>query len=282
MTLTEASGADGAPRPASTAPIHGEHDAMRNRLLEGKRAIVTGAGSGIGRAIAALFHAHGAQVVLADLDAASAQAAAQALDAARCHGRQADVASEASVRALVESTVARLGGIDVLVNCAGVPQRYTVIEALEEAHWERILGVNAKSVFLTCKHAVPHMKRQGGGTIVNIGSIVGVRPKPGQNAYCASKAAVIALSQSLALELACDGIRVNVVNPGAAETPMLAGFVDPARTPLEEAKRSFASNIPMGALIQPDDVAEAVLYLASPLSRQVTGAVFNVDGGRGV
>lgn len=268
---------DPTERAPSSAPA-----AVRDRLLEGRRAIVTGAGSGIGRAIARLFHAHGAQVVFADLDRAAAHDAVAALTPSRCHALACDVASEDSVRALVEGTAERLGGIDVLVNCAGVPQRYTVIEALDEAYWDRIVGVNAKSVFLTCKHVVPHMKRQGGGAIVNIGSIVGLRPKPGQNAYCASKAATIALSQSLALELAAVGIRVNVVNPGAAETPMLAGFVDPAHMPPGEVGRAFASNVPMGALIQPGDVAEAVLYLASPLSRQVTGAVFNVDGGRSV
>jgi 3-oxoacyl-[acyl-carrier protein] reductase len=267
---------------SSTPQSSQEHGTMRTQLLDGKRAIVTGAGSGIGRAIAALFHAQGAQVILADLDAGTATRAAAELGGERCRAVQADVSSEASVRALIDDAVATFGGIDVLINCAGVPQRYTVIEELEEAHWDRILAVNAKSVFLTCKHAVPHMKRNGGGAIVNIGSIVGVRPKPGQNAYCASKAATIALSQSLALELAGAGIRVNVINPGAAETPMLAGFVDTAQVPLEQVKKNFASNIPMGSLIQPDDIAEAALYLASSLSSRVTGAVFNVDGGRGI
>ena len=254
---------------------------MRTTLLQGQRAIVTGGASGIGRAIAGLFHAQGATVVVADLNGEAAARAAQELGD-KAVAVQVDVASEASIQALVEATIEQTGGIDILVNCAGVPQVYTVIEDLDEAHWDRILAVNSKSVFLACKHVVPHMKRSGGGSIVNVGSIVGVRPKPGQNAYCASKAATIALSQSLAVELAGAQIRVNVVNPGAAETPMLAGFLDPAKMSLEDAKKSFASNIPMGSLIQPDDIAEAALYLASSLSRRVTGAVLNVDGGRGV
>ncbi len=258
-----------------------EHAVSRHQLLQGKTAIVTGAASGLGHAIAALFHDQGARVILADLNGEAAEAVAATLGG-DAHAVQADVASEASIRALVDATVSRFGAIDVLVNCAGVPQVYTAIEDLDERHWDRILGVNAKSIFLACKHVVPHMKQAGGGTIVNIGSIVGVRPKPGQNAYCASKAATIALSQSLALELASSHIRVNVINPGAAETPMLGGFLDPAKTTLEDAKKLFAGNIPMGSLIQPDDIAEAALYLASSLSKQVTGLVMNVDGGRGV
>ncbi|HIV72702.1 MAG TPA: SDR family oxidoreductase [Candidatus Aquabacterium excrementipullorum] len=258
---------------------------MRTDILKGQRAIVTGGASGIGRAIAGLFREQGATVVVADLNGEAAAQAARELGAEQGHAKavQVDVANEASIKAMVDAAVQHMGGVDVLVNCAGVPQVYTVIEDLLEAQWDRIVGVNSKSVFLACKHVVPHMKAQGsGGAIVNIGSIVGVRPKAGQNAYCASKAATIALSQSLAVELAPAQIRVNVVNPGAAETPMLAGFVPPSDKPLDEVKKTFASNIPLGSLIQPEDIAEAALYLASSLSRRVTGAVFNVDGGRGV
>lgn len=255
---------------------------MRTNLLQGQRAIVTGGASGIGRAIAGLFHEQGATVVVADLNGEAAAQAARELGADHSKAVQVDVASEASVKAMVDAAVKYMGGVDVLVNCAGVPQIYTVIEDLLEAHWDRIIGVNSKSVFLACKHVVPHMKAQGSGAIVNIGSIVGVRPKAGQNAYCASKAATIALSQSLAVELAPAQIRVNVINPGAAETPMLAGFVPPSDKSMDEVKKTFASNIPLGSLIQPEDIAEAALYLASSLSKRVTGAVFNVDGGRGV
>lgn len=255
---------------------------MRTNLLQGQRAIVTGGASGIGRAIAGLFHEQGATVVVADLNGEAAAQAARELGADHSKAVQVDVANEASVKAMVDAAVKYMGGVDVLVNCAGVPQIYTVIEDLLEAHWDRIIGVNSKSVFLACKHVVPHMKAQGSGAIVNIGSIVGVRPKAGQNAYCASKAATIALSQSLAVELAPAQIRVNVINPGAAETPMLAGFVPPSDKSMDEVKKTFASNIPLGSLIQPEDIAEAALYLASSLSKRVTGAVFNVDGGRGV
>lgn len=256
---------------------------MREMLLAGKVAIVTGAASGMGKCIASLFHAHGASVVLADLDGRAAQAVVDAWESReRALALETDVADEVSVTAMVETVTARLGGIDILVNCAGVPQPGISVEQLDTAHWDRILNVNARSIFLTAKHAVPHMRQRGGGAMVNVASIVGVRAKPGQSAYCASKAAAIALSQSLALELAPDRIRVNVINPGAAETPMLAGFLKPGATSLEDGKKAFASNIPLGELIQPEDVAEAALYLASNLSRQVTGAVLNVDGGRSV
>lgn len=251
---------------------------MRNSLLDGKTAIVTGAASGMGRAIASLFHAQGARIVAADLNGAAAEALARELGG-NVLAVQADVSSEESVSALARQSVERFETVDILVNCAGVPQVVTPIEELDEQTWQRIMNVNAKSIFLTAKHLVPVMKASGGGAIVTIASVVGVRPKPLQNAYCASKAAAIALSQSLALELAPSGIRVNIINPGAAETPMLGQFLKPD-VAVEDARKVFASNIPLGKLVQPGDVAEAALYLASPLAAMMTGAVINVDGGR--
>jgi 3-oxoacyl-[acyl-carrier protein] reductase len=253
---------------------------MTTGLLAGRAAIVTGAASGIGRAIAGLLHAEGAHVAIADRDLAAADAVAAVLGD-RAFAVRVDVSVSADVEALAQAVASRCGGIEILVNCAGVPQIAGPVEEVTEDLWQRVMDVNAKSVYLTARHVVPHMKRGGRGTIVTIASIVGVRPRPAQSAYCASKGAAIALSQSLALELAASGIRVNVVNPGAAETPMLGQFLPPGAD-LAAGKRTFAGNIPLGRLIQPDDVAQAVLYLASDLSANVTGAVLNVDGGRGV
>jgi 3-oxoacyl-[acyl-carrier protein] reductase len=253
---------------------------MTTGLLSGRTAIVTGGASGIGRAIAGLFHAHGAAVAVADRDLAAAERASVELGEA-AFAVQVDVSVSADVAALARIVAERCGGIDILVNCAGIPQAACPVEEVDEELWQRVMDVNAKSVYLTARHVGPHMKRAGRGSIVTIASIVGVRPRPGQSAYCASKAAAIVLSQSLALELAPAGIRVNVINPGAAETPMLGQFLPPGAD-LEAGKRTFAGNIPLGRLIQPDDVAQAALYLASDLSANVTGSVLNVDGGRGI
>lgn len=243
-------------------------------LLAGKRALVTGGASGIGRAVAATFRASGAQVIITDIGLADIGVPA---DVDGCEGWYCDVSSEESVARLA----ARLGRpLHVLVNSAGVPQSYTPIDTMDGAAWDRIMAVNVRSLFLTAKHFVPALRAAGAASIVNICSNVGLRPKAGLAAYSASKAAAIAVTKSLALELATEGIRVNAVNPGATETPMLSGFTN--GRPMAEAARSFAAMIPMGHIVQPDDVAAAVLYLASDLSRIVTGTAIEVDGGRSV
>lgn len=253
---------------------------MAAGLLDGRTAIVTGGASGIGRAIAGLFHAEGARVAIVDRDAAAAGRAAAELGGA-AFAVPADMSRDGDVAAMVAAVAALSGAIDILVNCAGVPQAAAPVDEVGEDIWQRVMDVNAKSVFLSARHVVPHMRTARRGAIVTIASIVGLRPRPAQSAYCASKAAAIALSQSLALELAPFGIRVNVVNPGAAETPMLGSFLAPGADP-EEGRMAFARNIPLGRLIQPVDVARATLYLASDHAANVTGTVLNVDGGRGV
>lgn len=244
-------------------------------LLADRTALVTGGASGIGRAIAALFAASGAYVLVADLDAPHPQPGAD--DGRRL---QCDVSDENSVRALAARFAALRPHLDILVNCAGVPQSATPIETMAVGDWDRIMSVNARSLFLTTKHFLPALRSSGNASIVNICSVVGVRPKAALAAYSASKAAAIAITQSLALELAKDRVRVNGVNPGATETPMLSGFTGGRR--MEDVVDDFASQIPMGEIIRPDDVAGAALYLASDLSRMVTGAILNVDGGRSV
>lgn len=256
---------------------------MSGQLLQGKTAIVTGAASGMGKATAKLFAAEGANVVLADLNKEAAVQVALELPDGRGHAVQVDVADDESVAALIQETVAVFGAPDVLVNCAGVPQAFTPIEELTLEQWDRIMSVNAKSLYLTARHAVPHMKAKARGSIINIASIAGIRARPGLNAYCASKGAAIMLSKALAIELAPYRIRVNVINPGPAETPMLGKFINGDEQEVEAGKKDiFISSVPLGMLIQPEDIAQAALYLASDLSKIVTGEVMNVDGGRGI
>lgn len=251
--------------------------------MQGKTAIVTGAASGMGKAIAQLFAAEGANVILADLNKEAAVAVAQELPEGSCHAVQTDVADDQSVAALIKESLEAFGSINVLVNCAGVPQAFTPIEELTLEQWDRIMSVNTKSIFLTTRHAVPHMKEKGKGSIINIASIAGIRARPGLNAYCASKGAAIMLSKALAIELAPYQIRVNVINPGPAETPMLGKFINGDAAEVEAGKKDiFISSVPLGMLIQPEDIAQAAIYLASDLSKIVTGEVMNVDGGRGI
>lgn len=237
----------------------------------------------MGKAIATLFAEQGAKVVLADLNKAAAEQVAKELPEGAAHSVQTDVADDESVAALVKETVSTFGSIDVLVNCAGVPQAFTPIEELSLEQWDRTMAVNTKSIFLTARHAVPHMKSNNKGSIINIASIAGIRARPGLNAYCASKGAAIMLSKALAIELAPYKIRVNVINPGPAETPMLGKFINGDEAEVEAGKKDiFISSVPLGTLIQPEDIAGAALYLASDLSKIVTGEVMNVDGGRGI
>lgn len=246
-------------------------------LLSGRTALVTGGVSGIGLAIASLFRSSGAEVIVADQSLARTDAAVQCETGA---GWYCDVSDENSVRMLADRIASSHGRIDLLVNCAGVPQSATPVEMMTVEAWDRIMAVNVRSLFLTAKHFLPLLRTSGNAAVVNICSVVGVRPKPGLAAYSASKAGAIAATQSLALELAKDGIRVNGINPGATETPMLSGFTNGAE--VKDVVNSFASQIPMGEIIKPDDVAGAALYLASDLARLVTGTIVNVDGGRSV
>ena len=252
-------------------------------LLNGKTAIVTGAGSGMGKAIAKLFAKEGASVTFADLNNESAKAAASSTGLNRVQAIQADVTSDSDVANLVNQTLEAYDGLDIVINCAGVPQSFTAIEELTLEQWDLIMNVNTKSIFLTSKYAVPIMKQQKSGSIVNIASIAGIRARPGLNAYCASKGAAIMLTKALALELAPFKIRVNAINPGPADTPMIGKFLVGDEAQKEEGmKKIFQDSVPLGSLIQPEDIAQGALYLASDLAKIVTGEVLNIDGGRGI
>lgn len=251
-------------------------------MLKGKVAIITGGGSGMGKAMSLLFSRHGGKLVVADINGEAAQATCRELGG-EALAVQANVSDEAQVRRMIEQAIETFGRVDIMVNNAGVPMSFLPIEELEVEQWDRIMDVNAKSIFLTAKHVVPQMKKQGQGVIVNTASIAGIRARPGLHAYSASKGAAIILTKALAIELAPYNIRVNAINPGPADTPMLSKFMTGDQAKIEkETKEIFINSVPLGSLISPDDIANAALYLCSDMAKMVTGEILNVDGGRGI
>jgi 3-oxoacyl-[acyl-carrier protein] reductase len=248
--------------------------------LNGKVAIVTGAGSGFGEGIARRFAEEGARVVVNDVIASAAERVVRDIAARGGHAsaQVADVSKDADVARLMQSALAAHGHIDIIVNNAGTTHRNRPMLEVDEDEFDRIYAVNVKSIFLTAKHAVPHFREQGGGCFVNIASTAGVRPRPGLTWYNGSKGAAIVTSRSMAAELGPDGIRVNVVNPVIGETGLLEMFMGMPDTP--ENRRKFTASIPLGRLSRPLDVANAALFLASDEAAFITGACLEVDGGR--
>jgi len=247
--------------------------------LEKKIAIVTGAGSGFGEGIARRFAAEGARVVVNDIDAANGERVAREIAAAGGHAKlcAGDVSKDADVSRLVAFALAGYGDLDIVVNNAGVTHRNQPLLEVTEHEFDRIYAVNVKSLFLTARHAVPHFRRKRDGVFITIASTAGVRPRPGLTWYNGSKGAAIVTSRSMAAELAPDNIRVNIINPVAGETAMLADFMG-ADTP--EIRAKFVASIPLGRLSQPSDIAAAAVFFASDEAAFVTGACLEVDGGR--
>lgn len=250
--------------------------------LNNQVAVITGAGSGLGQAIARKMASEGAKIIVADLrlDAASATVELIGQAGGTAKACKVDVTKAEDVRQMIESTIDEFGHIDILVNNAGAPMSFTPVEEVSEELWDLMMNVNAKGPFLGSKYAVPYMKKQGKGCIINIASIASKRARPGLNAYCASKGAVLLLTQALAIELAKSGIRVNAINPGPAETPMLPKFF----ASMDEAsgRKVFEDSVPLGRMCQPEDIANMALYLATEEASFITGAVYDVDGGRGI
>jgi len=242
--------------------------------LEGKTAIVTGAGSGFGAGIARRFAAEGATVMVVDLNGDAAAAVAQEIGGV---AQVADVSKADSVKDMAQAALAAWGRIDILVNNAGITHLPKPLETVTEDEFDRVLAVNAKSVYLTAREIVPHMKDAGRGAIVNIASTAGVSPRPNLNWYNASKGWMITATRAMAVELAPFGIRVNAVNPVAGETPLLKSFMG-EDTP--EMRAKFISTIPLGRFSTPEDIANAALYLCSDEASMVTGVAMEVDGGR--
>jgi len=245
-------------------------------MLKGQVALVTGAGGGIGRAIAGLFAAEGAVVALADRDLPAAEAVASQIRARESTAAAflLDVLSESQVRSVVAEVLQRFGRIDILVNCAGVLKAVPFLE-MTCAEWDRQLGTNVRGAFLVSQAAARHMAGRRGGRIINIASDSGVAAFPGEAAYGASKAALIALTRAIALELGPYGVRCNAVCPGAIRTPMLLGEAQAGA----EAERSLASRTPLGRIGEPEEVARVALFLASDLSGFVTGEHLLATGG---
>ncbi len=242
--------------------------------LQGKTAIITGAASGFGAGIAARFAAEGARVIIADINRAAAEAVANDLDAV---AQTVDVADDESVRAMAQAAIDRLGHVDILVNNAGVTHLPMPMEEVLEDEFDRVLAVNAKSVYLTARHLVPRMKARGRGAILNIASTAGLSPRPRLSWYNASKGWMITATKAMAVELAPQGIRVNALCPVAGETPLLASFLG-EDTP--ERRAAFLATIPLGRFSTPEDLANAALYLCSDEAGMVTGVAMEVDGGR--
>ena len=246
---------------------------MAERLRD-KVAIVTGGASGFGEGIARRFAQEGARVAIADLNDDAAQELAKELGGVAV---RADISRGADVKNLVQAVRAKWGEIDILVNNAGIGHKPQPLDALPEEAFDRILAINAKSVFLTAREIVPAMKAKKRGAILNIASTGGVSPRPNLTWYNASKGWMITATRAMAVELAPFGIRVNAINPVAGETPLLATFMG-EDTP--EIRAKFLASIPIGRFSTPGDIAAAACFLCSDEASMITGVALEVDGGR--
>ncbi len=242
--------------------------------LAGKTALITGGASGFGAGIARAFRAEGARVMIADIDAAAAEAMACVLGA---EWVEADVGSDASVSHMAMAALGALGPLDILVNNAGVTHLPQPMEDVEEAEFDRVLRVNAKSVYLTARHLIPDMKARGQGVVLNIASTAGLSPRPRLSWYNASKGWMITATKAMAVELAPFGVRVNALCPVAGETPLLKSFLG-EDTP--EMRAKFLATIPLGRFSTPQDLGHAAAFLCSDEAAMLTGVALEVDGGR--
>ena len=242
--------------------------------LKGKVAIVTGGASGFGEGIVRRFAAEGAKVVIADLNADSAQKIAKEIDGLAV---QTDVSKAADVKALADAAVRKFGEIDILVNNAGIGHKPQPLDEISEDMFDRIIAVNAKSVYLTAREIVPRLKARKKGAILNVASTGGVSPRPNLTWYNASKGWMITATRAMAVELAPFGVRVNAINPVAGETPLLSTFMG-QDTP--EIRAKFLASIPIGRFSTPEDIANAACFLCSDEASMITGVALEVDGGR--
>ncbi|MBN9427214.1 MAG: SDR family oxidoreductase [Burkholderiales bacterium] len=246
------------------------------RDFEGKGALVTAAGAGIGRSIALDLARRGAAVLVTDRSPADARQVADEIDAAggRAQALQLDVKDAQGIRDAVDATVALAGGLDLLFNVAGIniPKN---VEMMEEDEWASVLDVNLTSIYRSAKHAIPQMRRRGGGAIVNVASIAGVLAENRCGAYSASKGGVVLLTRNMAMDFARDNIRVNAVCPGSTRTPRTEGYWRNSPT----GKSEMAELCPMKRSAEPEEIARPAIFLASADASYITGAILVVDGG---
>jgi meso-butanediol dehydrogenase/(S,S)-butanediol dehydrogenase/diacetyl reductase len=244
--------------------------------FEGKGGLITAAGAGIGRAIALDFARRGGIALVTDRSEELAHQVAAEITSfgGKALAMQLDVASADAIGAAVEASVSFAGGLDVLFNVAGIniPKN---VEVIDEEEWYRVLDINLTSVYRASKHAIPHMRRRGGGAIVNIASIAGVMAENRCSAYSASKGGVVLLTRNMAMDFARDGIRVNAVCPGSTRTPRVEGYWKNSPT----GKSEMAEMCPMKRSAEPEEIAKPALFLASPDASYITGAALVVDGG---
>ena len=247
--------------------------------LSGKRALITGGASGIGRATANLFACQGAGICIADTSAAAGQGVADEImiEGGRAIFVRCDVSSAAECQSAVQQMVAEFGGIDILFNNAGIIRRASVVDTTED-EWDRVMAVNVKSVFLLGKYVVPHMDKEGGGAIINISSGWGLVGGRNAASYCASKGAVVQLTRAMALDHGAQNIRVNCICPGDTDTAMLRNEAQQLGE-TEDAFLAEAADRPLQRVGTPEDIAQAALYLVSEASAFITGTTLVVDGG---
>ena len=247
--------------------------------LDQRIAVITGAGSGIGQAMALLFAREGARVLAADINGAAAEQTAGQVIAAGgvCEARAVDVTIPAQVQSMIERAVELYGRIDILCNNAGIGSTTDVIDC-DPDEWDRVMTVNVKSVYLGCKYAVPHMVAQGGGVIVNTASVAGMVGIVKRASYSASKGAVIALTRQVAIDFVEQGLRVNCLCPGTVDSPWVGRLLNQSDDPAA-ARAGLVARQPMGRLGTPEEVAAAALYLASDDAAFITGTGLVIDGG---
>ncbi|MBI3971649.1 MAG: SDR family oxidoreductase [Chloroflexi bacterium] len=248
--------------------------------LDGKIALITGAASGIGRATAALFAAEGAQVALGDWHEDQLEAITRQIRdrGGQVAARRTDVSKRADAQALVTAAIEAFGGLDVVVNNAGIGLYNTTLEQTAEDDWDRVMAVNLKGVYLVSQAAIPHIRARGGGSIINIASVHAMATQERIAAYAASKGGVLALTRAMAMDLATDAIRVNAVLPGAVDTPLFRSALAEEGKSAEELGFRFDPHA-IGRVGQPEELARAILFLAGDASSFMTGSPMIVDGG---
>ncbi|MCE6960849.1 glucose 1-dehydrogenase [Cereibacter sphaeroides] len=249
--------------------------------LNGKTVIVTGGAVGIGRACVERMAGEGARVAIFDLLEPEGRALAHELTERGCSAAfwQVDVADEAALKTAIDAAAARFGGVHVMVNNAGISGSPKPTDAVSEEEWDRVQAVNVKGVFFGTKHAIPHLRAAGGGSIINLSSIAGLVGVGGIAAYHASKGAVRLMTKNDAITYASEKIRVNSIHPGYIWTPMVEKHLGATSDDLEAAKAAAGAAHPLGHMGEPDDIAWAAIYLASDEAKFVTGAELVVDGG---